>query len=293
MQRTNNKAFYFSFFILHFSFMLSLSACSSLRGIGMNKDSRRAVATADSIIDFARQSLGKPYRYAARGPAAFDCSGFTSYVYAQFGYNLSHSSNGQSHQGRPVKKGIKHLQRGDIVVFSGRRISQTPGHVGIYIGPDPGGKSFSFIHAALTGVIISHLSEPYYQAPPLSCPRSSSPSHYRTAPLCPLFRRILLTGFASATNKTLLRHPLQRFCNGILLARHIEWRYLCVELEKESHETCRFSPLRLVADDVCRDGFRCPPSAERDTDIHQHRPRSCPGGTGADGRRATKPFIPS
>ena len=164
MQRTNNKAFYFSFFILHFSFMLSLSACSSLRGIGMNKDSLRAAATADSIIDFARQSLGKPYRYAARGPAAFDCSGFTSYVYAQFGYNLSHSSNGQSHQGRPVKKGIKHLQRGDIVVFSGRRISQTPGHVGIYIGPDPGGKSFSFIHAALTGVIISHLSEPYYQA---------------------------------------------------------------------------------------------------------------------------------
>ena len=162
MQRTNNKAIYFSFFIFHFSFMLSLSACSTLRGV--SPDSLRAAATADSIIGFARQSLGKPYRYAARGPASFDCSGFTSYVYGKFGYSLSHSSGGQWRQGRPVKKGIKHLQRGDIVVFSGRRISQTPGHVGIYIGPDPGGKSFSFIHAALTGVIISHLSEPYYQA---------------------------------------------------------------------------------------------------------------------------------
>lgn len=176
MQHTSYKAIHSSFFILHFSLKRGLllflilhsslifASCSSLRGIGTNKDSLRAAATADSIIDFARQSLGKPYRYAAQGPAAFDCSGFTSYVYARFGYNLSHSSNAQSHQGRAVKKGIKHLQRGDLVIFSGRRISETPGHVGIYIGPDPGGKSFSFIHAALTGVIISHLSEPYYQA---------------------------------------------------------------------------------------------------------------------------------
>ena len=138
------------------------SACTTLRRA--STDSIRAAATADSIIDYARQYLGKPYRYAARGPSAFDCSGFTSYVYTHFGYSLSRSSSGQWHQGRPVRKGIKHLQRGDIVVFSGRRISQTPGHVGIYIGPDPGGKSFTFIHAARTGVIISHLSEPYYQA---------------------------------------------------------------------------------------------------------------------------------
>ena len=140
------------------------SACTTLRGVGTNSDSLRAAATADSIIGFARQQLGKPYRYAAHGPAAFDCSGFTSYVYARFGYPISHTSDGQWHQGRPVRKGIKHLQRGDLVVFSGRRISDSPGHVGIYIGPDPGGKSFSFIHAARTGVIISHLSEPYYQA---------------------------------------------------------------------------------------------------------------------------------
>lgn len=174
MQYLDSRAIYSSFFIFHFSLKrvlllflifhssLLLASCSTLKGI--RADSLRAAATADSIIDFARQSLGKPYRYAAKGPAAFDCSGFTSYVYARFGYNLSHSSNAQSHQGRAVKKGIKHLQRGDLVIFSGRRISDTPGHVGIYIGPDPGGKSFSFIHAALTGVIISHLSEPYYQA---------------------------------------------------------------------------------------------------------------------------------
>jgi hypothetical protein len=162
MQRTNSKAIYLSFFILHFSFMLSLSACSTLRG--MSTDSLRAAATADSLIDYARLSLGKPYRYAGRGPASFDCSGFTSYVYAHFGYSLNHSSSGQMHQGRPVRKGIKHLQRGDLVFFSGRRISQTPGHVGIVIGLDPGGKSFTFIHAARTGVIISHLYEPYYEA---------------------------------------------------------------------------------------------------------------------------------
>ena len=175
MQQTNNNGLSSSFFIFHSSLKRSvlllfifhcsfLTACTTLRGVGTNSDSLRAAATADSIIGFARQHLGKPYRYAARGPAAFDCSGFTSYVYARFGYPLAHSSSGQAAQGRPVKRGIRHLQRGDIVVFSGRRISKTPGHVGIYIGPDPGGKSFTFIHAARTGVIISHLSEPYYEA---------------------------------------------------------------------------------------------------------------------------------
>ena len=173
MQHPDN-GIYSSFFILHSSlkrsvlllFVLHSSlmffACTTLRGV--SADSIRAAATADSLIDYARLSLGKPYRYAARGPSAFDCSGFTSYVYAHFDYSLSHSSSRQWHQGRPVRKDIKHLQPGDLVFFSGRRISQTPGHVGIYIGPDPGGKSFTFIHAARTGVIISHLYEPYYQA---------------------------------------------------------------------------------------------------------------------------------
>ena len=47
---------------------------------------------ADLIIEEAHRHLGTPYRYGARGPKAFDCSGFTSYVYRKFGITLSHSS---------------------------------------------------------------------------------------------------------------------------------------------------------------------------------------------------------
>ena len=117
---------------------------------------------ADRIIDAARVHLGKPYRYAANGPDRFDCSGLTKYVYNQFGYTLSRSTSGQTRDGREIKGQLSDLQKGDLVIFVARSSRRTPGHVGIFIALDSTGTDFSFIHAARTGVRVSHYSETYY-----------------------------------------------------------------------------------------------------------------------------------
>lgn len=111
---------------------------------------------ADQIVAYALQYKGYPYVYGKAGPYSFDCSGFTSYVYAHFGYTLHRSSKDQVLDGVAVSKA--NLQPGDILLFSNRHSSGTIGHVGIYIGNN------QFIHASTssTGVIISDLTTDWY-----------------------------------------------------------------------------------------------------------------------------------
>lgn len=118
--------------------------------------------TADELIAKAEQYLGSPYRYGASGPTSFDCAGFAMFIYKQFGYTLSRSSRTQVNDGRAVTGDLSNLQKGDLLVFSGARISKTPGHIGIFMSLTEDGKDAIFIHAARGGVQITHLSEPYY-----------------------------------------------------------------------------------------------------------------------------------
>ena len=104
------------------------------------------------IVEYAKQYLGYPYVYGGAGSSSFDCSGFTMYVYKNFGYSLSHSARAQSKMGTYVEK--ENLQPGDLVMFGKSGIN----HVAIYIG---GGQ---IIHASTpsTGVRIHSLSTGYY-----------------------------------------------------------------------------------------------------------------------------------
>lgn len=108
---------------------------------------------SNKIIATAKSKLGAPYSYGSRGPYAFDCSGFVSYVMAQHGINLPRTASSQATVGKRVSK--SDLQAGDLVFFN------TYGgisHVGIYISDG------NFIHASSYGshVKISNLSEAYY-----------------------------------------------------------------------------------------------------------------------------------
>ena len=114
-------------------------------------------STADNIISYAKTFLGVKYVWGGSSPSGFDCSGFTSYVFKKYGYNISRTSKAQATNGTSVNKA--NLEKGDLVFFSSSRGSSAIGHVGIYIG---GG---SFIHASSGSgycVKISSLSEPFY-----------------------------------------------------------------------------------------------------------------------------------
>ncbi len=99
-------------------------------------------APRSEVVAIAKRYLGAPYRWAASGPDAFDCSGFTMYVFAQVGVSLPHSSRAQIGYGERVSRAD--LQPGDLVFFGSGRIH----HVGIYVG---GGQ---YIHAPHTGAVV-------------------------------------------------------------------------------------------------------------------------------------------
>lgn len=108
------------------------------------------------IADYALQFKGYRYVHGGSSPSGFDCSGFTSYVYKQFGYSLNRTCSGQLDNGTPVS--MSELQPGDIVIFKKGNANTRATHVGLYIGNQ------QFIHAstAKVGVIISKLSDAYY-----------------------------------------------------------------------------------------------------------------------------------
>jgi len=160
---------YFFFFFLYLSFS-SFSFSQSLTGkantyatdsVNFKNFYPGQVSLTDSIVNYGKIFLNSPYRSGGKGSAgSFDCSGFTSFVYSNFGYKLGASSSDQAEQFDAVDR--LSLKKGDLVFFSGRRAGKRVGHVGIVVNTNPDG-NFNFIHASTQhGVIISSSDEPYY-----------------------------------------------------------------------------------------------------------------------------------
>ena len=81
---------------------------------------------AQVAVQAALSRVGMAYVYGAAGPDAFDCSGLTSWAWAQAGVSIPHSSGAQS--GYPSVP-LDQLQPGDLVTYY-----SPVSHVAMYIG---------------------------------------------------------------------------------------------------------------------------------------------------------------
>jgi cell wall-associated NlpC family hydrolase len=82
--------------------------------------------TASQVMKVAAKYVGVPYVFGGSTPGGFDCSGYTRYVYAQFGISLAHSVSAQGRRGKLIR--TKDAQPGDLVIWN------DGGHMGIYAG---------------------------------------------------------------------------------------------------------------------------------------------------------------
>lgn len=128
---------------------------------GLGEDFGSLSALQTDLVDYASSFIGTRYRHGAKGPKAFDCSGFTSYVFKNFGMSLSSSSRAQGVQGRQIGK--DEVMVGDLMFFSGRRGGKTIGHVGMVVDVDEVTGKIKFIHAATSqGVVIQSFPDGGY-----------------------------------------------------------------------------------------------------------------------------------
>jgi hypothetical protein len=86
-------------------------------------------ARAARAVTFALRQRGKPYRWGAQGPHAFDCSGLTWAAWRAAGVTIPRTAAGQL-AGLPRVNG--RLQPGDLLIYPSRSPSRR--HVAMVVG---------------------------------------------------------------------------------------------------------------------------------------------------------------
>ncbi|MGW3204706.1 NlpC/P60 family protein [Streptomyces sp. NPDC001135] len=106
---------------------------------GALPDDRPATPEGDRAVRYAMAQLGKPYRWGAQGPSAYDCSGLTSEAWSHAGTPIPRTSQEQWKRLRRIP--LKDLRPGDLVIYFPEAT-----HVAMYVGdgrvvqaPRPGG----------------------------------------------------------------------------------------------------------------------------------------------------------
>ncbi|MFF5531121.1 NlpC/P60 family protein [Streptomyces cinerochromogenes] len=109
-------------------------------------DAPPASGRAQAAFSAAQTRLGSPYVYGATGPSSFDCSGLTSWAYAQAGVSIPRTSEAQSQIGTRITS-VNDLKVGDLVFFF-----NDLHHVGLYAG------NGQVLHAPRTGTVVRYES---------------------------------------------------------------------------------------------------------------------------------------
>lgn len=117
-----------------FSVLLVPAVLVAQEGTRANRtDAPRFNITArqDSVVNLARQQLGRRYVWGGTSPRGFDCSGFTQYLGRALGLDVPRTAAQQASAGREIPRDRSLLRPGDILTF-GRAGRVT--HVGVYVG---------------------------------------------------------------------------------------------------------------------------------------------------------------
>ncbi|WP_353647841.1 C40 family peptidase [Nakamurella sp. A5-74] len=105
---------------------------------------------AEVAVQAALSKVGSPYVYGAAGPDSFDCSGFTSWAYAQAGITIPRTSGGQAGlQYVPLDQ----LRPGDLITYY-----SPVHHVAMYIG------NGQIVHASTSSKPV-YVTTMYYGGP--------------------------------------------------------------------------------------------------------------------------------
>lgn len=137
------------------SSMPMLAACSGSPEIPEQSTVRASDEVGSKAIVFAKQMLGKPYKYAGDTPAGFDCSGLVKYSYGRAGIFMPRDT--QSQHRVSVLVSARGLREGDLLFFD--QEGKKKSHVGMYIGNE------RFIHAPSSGgkVRIDSMNAEYWK----------------------------------------------------------------------------------------------------------------------------------
>jgi hypothetical protein len=103
-----------------------------LAAVWSHTDPRRLTAVMVGL-----QQLGKPYVFAAHGPSAFDCSGFTTFAWRAAGVSLTPYSYAQQGETRALSMKAPDLRPGDLVFWDrgwSEEKQRRDGHVAMSLG---------------------------------------------------------------------------------------------------------------------------------------------------------------
>ncbi|MET8632256.1 NlpC/P60 family protein [Streptomyces sp. NPDC004096] len=112
----------------------------------LNGSTASASGRAGAAFAAAQSVIGSPYVYGASGPSSFDCSGLTSWAYAQAGVSIPRTSQAQANAGTRIYS-QSDLKVGDLVLFYGDLH-----HIGLYAG------NGQVLHAPHTGASVRYES---------------------------------------------------------------------------------------------------------------------------------------